>query len=278
MIESFNLKNQLYISFAQTQVELKTNLEEVLISIKEQFRGMLVENINESVAKFLVDKKDNIYNLKCLNNDQILAQDNDIDFFLIKIKYHVITTLINANSQFLWIHAGAVSKEEKAIIFPASGGAGKSSFVYYLVQKGWQYLSDDVVAIDLQQNKILPVPQTPRIRHNIVNLVSEENLVTIPKKVMIIPEKSYCYHALSIYGIIFPNFVKQEKLLFQICSESQTLRELLVNCINFPQHRSIAMKFLVNLVKQIKSLEIKYYNRNSVYPLLENKIQELILK
>jgi hypothetical protein len=55
------------------------------------------------------------------------------------------------------IHAGAVAIDEIAWCFPASSGSGKSTLVAHLIGAGYQYLTDDLVALDRDDN-VLPLP------------------------------------------------------------------------------------------------------------------------
>lgn len=48
------------------------------------------------------------------------------------------------------LHAGAVVKNGKAIVMPANSGDGKSSFVTWLVSKGFDYISDELVTVNDQ--------------------------------------------------------------------------------------------------------------------------------
>lgn len=45
------------------------------------------------------------------------------------------------------IHAGAISKNGKAILLAGRSGAGKSSLSYRGIQYGWKFMGDDLVAI-----------------------------------------------------------------------------------------------------------------------------------
>lgn len=55
-----------------------------------------------------------------------------------------------------FIHAGAVAKNGKAILFPASGGVGKTRSVLELLKKGYWYLSDDWLIIGNKKAYIYP--------------------------------------------------------------------------------------------------------------------------
>jgi hypothetical protein len=55
---------------------------------------------------------------------------------------------IDAAERQLLLHAGAVSRNGAAVLFPAPSGAGKSTLVAGLVQRGFDYVTDEAVAID----------------------------------------------------------------------------------------------------------------------------------
>lgn len=49
----------------------------------------------------------------------------------------------------LLLHAGAVARDGQAVIFPGESGTGKSTLTAACVRRGFGYLTDEVVAIDL---------------------------------------------------------------------------------------------------------------------------------
>ena len=44
---------------------------------------------------------------------------------------------------FFSIHAGAVSKKDRALLLLADGGGGKSTTTFALMRKGFKFLADD---------------------------------------------------------------------------------------------------------------------------------------
>ncbi len=73
---------------------------------------------------------------------------------------HALVLLITALNQAatkdtqdcLLLHAGAVEREGECIIVAGESGRGKSTLTAALVQDGWNYLTDEVVAIDAHDN------------------------------------------------------------------------------------------------------------------------------
>ncbi|MDQ3957322.1 MAG: hypothetical protein M3273_03265 [Actinomycetota bacterium] len=60
---------------------------------------------------------------------------------------------------FVFLHAGAVSKNGRALLLPARMDAGKSSLTAALLTAGWGYLSDELGAIDPVTGRIYPFPK-----------------------------------------------------------------------------------------------------------------------
>lgn len=52
-------------------------------------------------------------------------------------------------SPHLLVHAGAVARDGQATVFPGASGAGKSSMTAACLRRGFSYLSDEMIAVDL---------------------------------------------------------------------------------------------------------------------------------
>jgi hypothetical protein len=66
---------------------------------------------------------------------------------------------INETSGRLVFHAGAVQRDGAIVVIAAPSGHGKSTLTAALVQRGFGYLSDEVVAIDPELLDVLPYPK-----------------------------------------------------------------------------------------------------------------------
>jgi hypothetical protein len=60
---------------------------------------------------------------------------------------------------FLFVHAGSVARDGRGLLLPAPPRRGKSSLVAALLQGGFEYLSDDVGAIDPVSSRAYPFPK-----------------------------------------------------------------------------------------------------------------------
>jgi len=77
---------------------------------------------------------------------------------------NVITCEKYASLGILPIHAGAVSKDDKAILFIGEKRAGKTTLSLSMAKYGFKYFTDDITLIDTVSNKVLPFYRgiTPR--------------------------------------------------------------------------------------------------------------------
>lgn len=264
----------LSIGFGNTQVLLKVEQAEADVAFQQAFQAMLVSKENQThlqiVGRFWVIYRANIYQLLANESGIILVETPHLEQLIIGAKYHIITALMNANPQYLWFHAGAVGNGTGAIVFPGSAGGGKSSFVTACIEQGWQYFSDDVVALDLATGLIFPVPQTPRVRSEISQVLPPERLAEIPKQVVSVSPSAIAREPLPMMGLIFPQYEPTMEAELITNSPRVSLVSLLSHCINFPQHKSRAMAILVDLVQKIPGLNLSYGEKCQAISLLLN--------
>jgi hypothetical protein len=60
---------------------------------------------------------------------------------------------------FILLHAGAVARDEQAVLLPAMTASGKSSLTLGLLEAGFSYLTDDVGALDPVTARAYPFPK-----------------------------------------------------------------------------------------------------------------------
>lgn len=66
---------------------------------------------------------------------------------------------INDSPGHLVLHAGAVERDDSIVVVAGPSGRGKSTLTAALVQRGFAYLTDEVVAVDPETLGVLPYPK-----------------------------------------------------------------------------------------------------------------------
>jgi hypothetical protein len=70
---------------------------------------------------------------------------------------------VQASDRLLLVHAGAAEKGGRVVVVPGASGAGKSTVVSALVDRGWRYVTDEVVALDLKSKLVAPYPRAAKV-------------------------------------------------------------------------------------------------------------------
>lgn len=88
---------------------------------------------------------------------RVTAPDESMlaDFVL----WEITRLAVEHSPRHLVIHASAVARDGRAIVFPAAPNSGKSTLATMLVEAGFDYLTDEATAIDLATGEILPYPK-----------------------------------------------------------------------------------------------------------------------
>ena len=112
-----------------------------------------------------------------------------------------------AHPSLLWLHAGAVAKDGVVVLLAGPAGAGKSTLVLRLLERGWRLLGDDVVPVDVSRQAALPLPFTPDVRTTPpADLDDQQAFVERPKRMVAVPADRVAREPGPIGAIVFPAY------------------------------------------------------------------------
>ena len=246
----------LYIAFGGHQVAVHSHAPEVLAGARRNFRHMIELEPKKVIGQLEVCWKNGEYHI--LKDSKTSAQNRNLTDVLPRLKYEVVMALIQARPDLLWFHAGAAAYRGSAVVFSAPGGRGKSTLVTSLCKRGWTYLCDDVIPLDLNTGKVIPFPQTPRVRKNIgqelpVDRVHELNKIEVNLK----PE-TVCREAMAIGALVFPTYSLHSPTGLLPCSPGTAALELLQTCVNFENHRQVAVREVCERVLCLPTFRLSF--------------------
>lgn len=246
----------LYITFEEYQVAVYSNEIDVLNVIKKSFVNMLSLKPRRIIECFNIFLKGSecFFNKGSENNFRSMS----LAAALCNLKYEVVTTLINARPDLLWLHAGAVAYQGSAIVIPGCSGCGKSTLVVNLCARGWSYLSDDVLPLSLKTGKALPFPKSPEVRESIGKELPPEQFEQMKQTELELKPAAVCNEAMPIKAIIFPTYglnFSNEVVSF---SPATTALKMLQNCMNFPSHKQIAVNHVCQMVMRMPTFCLSY--------------------
>ena len=73
--------------------------------------------------------------------------------------HHLDELAVDGSGGALLFHAGAVERDGRVVMVLGVSGKGKSTLTAALVQRGFRYLSDEIVAVDIATGEVRPYPK-----------------------------------------------------------------------------------------------------------------------
>lgn len=161
-----------------------------------------------------------IWNNRDVEFTPAYTMDNDT---LRMILLGSVSMMLSSVLGYVALHAGCVIIKDKAVLFCARAGRGKSSLAAYFYKKGYSVLSDDVTNIKISDTgSLMAYISVPRFKlmENSLDFIgaSSDGLMQMPtvnKKYSLpfVPPLQTCY---EVNTVIYPEFHKGDNELVPI--------------------------------------------------------------
>ncbi len=234
----------LYITFGQHRVAVQSEAPEVLAGVKGRFGQMLTSEPAQEVGRLEVRREGAVYTLAGRRQNGV--EQGELPTILRSLEYEAVMLLVAARPDLLWLHASAAAYVGMGILFLGPWGHGKSTLAACLHAQGWAYLADDIIPLDPRLDRLLPFPQTPRLRQG-GREISRQLMRYLPKTDTPLRPESVCRAAAPIRALIFPQYEAGAPARLEPCSPAAATLGLLQQCVNFAEHRGAAVRYLGHL-------------------------------
>jgi hypothetical protein len=198
--------------------------------------------------------------------------------------FQAVLTSLNPDSRWLAIiHGGSVSLDGRAALLAGTSGSGKSTLGAYLVSRGFDYLSDDMVAVN-GDGRVPPWPVPLSIKDGSWSVLAPHlpQLETIPSQEMwgrtmkFLPaaQSSWDQEPNHAAALIFPKFgARVAATRMTALSPPEALRRLMSDRIwlGYPMRAESVKRFL-GWLEHIPAYELSYGSFENV----EDGIREAI--
>jgi hypothetical protein len=187
--------------------------------------------------------------------------------------FQPLRKILNSRNMYI-LHASAVSKNNKCVIFPGETGAGKSTIALALFNSGFNYLGEDDVILKPVSRKIecFAFPTKIRIKEPLLKYFPRlksklENSCDGKGKYKLDPRKINPHRIANQcipFMLVFPRYKKGARISIKRISKTAALSDLMLQDYslgNKAQHVAVSkrnMKLLSDLVKQCGVFELFY--------------------
>jgi hypothetical protein len=170
----------------------------------------------------------------------------------------ILFQFVKARREFLWLHAAAVERGGRAVVLPGESGRGKSTVSTFLCERGWHFMSDDVLALRIENDEVIPFLLTPGRRVHTGRELLTDGFSSLVKESVDIGPDGLRRAPAVIGAIVFPGFSPTRAPMLARLSQGDAALELLRHTRNIPDHGAAAADRVVRLVRNVQSFSLNF--------------------
>ncbi len=262
--------NSVVVGYLGHQVMVEAEDERIIQRIRKSFSEMLDESPSSSRDVLRLRRANGVYELT-LNGELVHSHEEWWEVGHI-VRHEIIDAFINKHHHLLWLHAGAAVRDGEAVLFVGPFGHGKSTLVTRLCSRGWSYVSDDIVPIDMSNGYIFSFPLTPIVRENVGTQLPRERVAEIPKVKVSLSPRSFHREPAPIGGVVLPTFSVGTGARQESYSPAAVALEIVKAGINSEENANGAVAFCSWLVGRVPVLPLTYSDADQATDLIVQRL------
>ena len=199
--------HRLFAAFNGRQVEIHCGSDQLASQVRLRLNHLLAAPCPGASAALRLTLSEPTASCVELRDSAGRYEAGSLEHVLYVVRKWTTADFAAAHPHLLWLHAGAAAKDGAVVLLAGPAGAGKSTLVVRLLERGWRLFGDDVVPVDVNRQAALPLPFTPDVRTTpSADLDDQRAFVEQPKQVVAIPADRVAREPGPIGAIVFPAY------------------------------------------------------------------------
>jgi hypothetical protein len=189
-------------------------------------------------------------------NDRVVVHADRISAALDGLHGDVSRRAIAAADEDLVLHAGCVALDDEAIVVSGAPAGDRSTLVAALVEQGCEYLTDEVVPVELVRGHVRPFPRPLGLADHSTDLQPEVTVLRTPpertrERIVMFPCPSATRKRapLRVATVVFPERDASGVTLLERVRDGDAIVRLAEHAFNFPSHERIAIDTLTSVMR-----------------------------
>ncbi|MDQ6674607.1 MAG: sortase [Chloroflexota bacterium] len=161
--------------------------------------------------------------------------------------------------RYVLFHAGAIAYAHQGILLPAVAGSGKTTLVAGLVAAGFQYLSDEVGALDPFTGRLAPFPKSLCVKQGsqailehlypqLNDTISRRRFGGAPMKYLTLAEGAVASAPVPVRFVILPHYADAAVTRLEPIARSEGLERLMQQSFSLSAHGVPGMRAVVEML------------------------------
>ncbi|MFZ0487755.1 MAG: hypothetical protein WAL83_12220 [Arenicellales bacterium] len=239
-----------YVSFADNSVAINYEEDAHQRLLEYLFGDLDNHETTEPLSRLHLSQADEPNNIR-LDQDGSRLYSGDCRTTLARtLVEKTLYALVDKDNSGLAFHAAAVCAGNTGVLIPGKSGAGKSTLAVWLVTRGFNYLTDELVHVPLDTKTIEAFTRPFNLKKNGCEILENEfdirdteQRILKNKRLSIVPHRlinpTYKRLRPDVSVILFPHQVEDEEHRLEPLSKAQAglrMVECLVNGRNIANH------------------------------------------
>ena len=258
----------LQVQFGEVSAEILCDDPELGSRLYRHFHHCGKQSASPPITYFFFTKTET--KLWQLRLEETLIAEGPVTSRLMEILMDMLVSKLIANShQQAVYHAGGLAREGKGLVLCGDSGSGKSTLTAYLVSRGFDYLTDEIVGFSLEGETVVGLPRPIILKQkpesgwqSWLPPDNQEKFEVFPHGGIWVDPDLFRPGAVTQSAepavIFFPRFQSGHRFEWQELSQAETafhLMQRLINAKNLPNH---GFTFTTQLARKVKAYRLTY--------------------